>query len=101
MKRLFTILFAAIIGFNAHVKADEGMWLLTMLDQLNMGTMTEMGLKLSAEEIYNLNQTGVANAVVSMGRGFCTGEIVSSKGLLFTNHHCGRGFVQSHSIGRT
>ncbi|MEE4115828.1 MAG: S46 family peptidase [Marinilabiliaceae bacterium] len=97
MKRLLTILFAAIIGFNVHIKADEGMWLLTMLDQLNMGTMTEMGLKLSADEIYNLNQTGVANAVVSMGRGFCTGEIVSSKGLLFTNYHCGRGFVQSHS----
>lgn len=97
MKRLITILFAVILGFNAQLRADEGMWLLSLLDQLNIGTMTEMGLELSAEEIYSLNQPGVVNAVVSMGRGFCTGEIVSSQGLLFTNHHCGYGFIQSHS----
>ena len=96
MKRFLSILFAAIIGFNASVKADEGMWLLPLLDQLNMGTMTEMGLKLSAEEIYSLNQPSIKDAIVIFGGG-CTGEIVSAKGLLFTNHHCGYGAIQSHS----
>ena len=96
MKRLLTILFAAIIGFNASVKADEGMWLLSLLDQLNIGTMTEKGLVLSAEDIYSLNQPSIKDAIIIFGGG-CTGEIVSSKGLLFTNHHCGYGAIQSHS----
>lgn len=97
MKKILIVLLTIVVGFNARVKADEGMWLLPLLEQLNMGTMTELGLKLSAEEIYSLNQPSLVNAVVSMGRGFCTGEIVSSQGLLFTNHHCGYGFIQSHS----
>ena len=97
MKKILSILFSLIFILNINLKADEGMWLLPLLEQLNMGTMTKMGLKLSSEEIYSLNQPGIAHAVVSMGRGFCTGEIVSSKGLLFTNYHCGRGFVQQHS----
>ena len=96
MKRLITILFAVILGFNAHVKADEGMWLLPLLEQLNMGTMTELGLQLSAEEIYSLNQPSIKDAIVIFGRG-CTGEIVSSQGLLLTNHHCGYGRIQAHS----
>jgi len=96
MKRLLTILFVVVFGFNSQVKADEGMWLLTLLDQLNIGTMTEMGLELSAEDIYSINQASIKDAIVIFGGG-CTGEIVSSRGLLFTNHHCGYGRIQSHS----
>ncbi|MCA1757160.1 MAG: S46 family peptidase, partial [Bacteroidales bacterium] len=96
MKKLFTILIALIMGLNIQTRADEGMWLLPLLDQLNMGTMTEMGLELSAEEIYSLNQPSIKDAIVIFGGG-CTGEIVSSKGLLLTNHHCGYGSIQGHS----
>ncbi|MFP4604056.1 MAG: S46 family peptidase [Bacteroidales bacterium] len=78
------------------VRADEGMWLLTMLEKMNMDRMQEMGLKLSAEDIYNINQSSVKDAVVNFG-GFCTGEIVSDQGLIFTNHHCGYGAIQEHS----
>lgn len=78
------------------VRADEGMWLLPLLEQLNMGTMTEMGLELSAEDIYSINQSSIKDAIVIFGGG-CTAEIVSSQGLLLTNHHCGYGQIQSHS----
>ncbi|MFP4046554.1 MAG: S46 family peptidase [Bacteroidales bacterium] len=78
------------------VRADEGMWLLNMLEKMNMDRMQEMGLKLSAEDIYNINQSSVKDAVVNFG-GFCTGEIVSDQGLIFTNHHCGYGAIQEHS----
>lgn len=95
--KITTLLIAFTLVFTSYTRADEGMWLITLLDELNMGKMTEYGLELSAEEIYSLNQPSVAHAVVSMGGGFCTGEIVSDQGLLFTNYHCGRGFVRNHS----
>ena len=82
------------IGFAA--KADEGMWLLTMLEKMNMDRMQEMGLKLSAEDIYSINHSSVKDAVVNFG-GFCTGEIVSDKGLILTNHHCGEGAIHEVS----
>lgn len=96
MKRLLSILFSLIFILNINLKADEGMWILPLLEQLNMGKMTELGLKLSAEEIYSLNQPSIKDAIVIFGGG-CTAEIVSSKGLLLTNHHCGYGRIQAHS----
>ncbi len=79
------------------VRADEGMWLLPMIEKLYLGKMTELGLKLSAHDIYNLNNASIKDAVVSFNDGSCTGEIVSSDGLLLTNHHCGYGQIQAHS----
>ncbi len=97
MKRKASLLLIGIwLTSIFTASADEGMWLLTMLKKMNMDRMEEMGLKLSAEDIYNINQSSVKDAVVNFG-GFCTGEIVSDQGLIFTNHHCGYGAIQEHS----
>ena len=96
MKRLVALFIALVVSINMSLRADEGMWLLPLLEQLNMGKMTELGLELSAEEIYSLNQPSIKDAIVIFGGG-CTAEIVSSQGLLLTNHHCGYGVIQSHS----
>jgi len=96
MKKLFSLLISLILALNLSVKADEGMWMLPLLKKLNMGTMTELGLKLSAEEIYSINHSSIKDAIVIFGGG-CTGEIVSDQGLLLTNHHCGYGRIQAHS----
>ncbi len=96
MKRIIPFIISLALLFSSGAKADEGMWLLPLLEKLNMGTMTKMGLKLSADEIYSINQASIKDAVVIFGGG-CTGEIVSSQGLLLTNHHCGYGTINSHS----
>jgi hypothetical protein len=96
MKKLVSLLIALIFSLNMSLRADEGMWLLPLLEQLNMGKMTELGLQLSADEIYSLNKPSIKDAIVIFGGG-CTAEIVSSQGLLLTNHHCGYGTIQSHS----
>jgi hypothetical protein len=96
MKKSFVILVILVLSFGFKAKADEGMWLLPLIEKLNIGKMTELGLKLSAEDIYSLNKASLKDAIVIFGGG-CTGEIVSSQGLLLTNHHCGYGTIQSHS----
>ncbi len=96
MKKLFSILVILILSLGLKVRADEGMWLLPLIEKLNIGKMTELGLKLSAEDIYSLNKASVKDAIIIFGGG-CTGEIVSSQGLILTNHHCGYGSIQSHS----
>lgn len=95
--RKFLIVVLALITFTvSRARADEGMWLLPLLEKLNVGTMTEMGLKLTAEDIYSINQASLKDAIVIFGGG-CTAEIVSPEGLLLTNHHCGYGQIQNHS----
>ena len=96
MKKLFivSVIFLLSLGYTA--RADEGMWLLPLIEKMNIGKMTELGLKLSAEDIYSLNKACVKDAIVIFGGG-CTGELVSSQGLILTNHHCGYGSIQSHS----
>jgi hypothetical protein len=96
MKKLFAILIILFLSFGFRVKADEGMWLLPLIEKLNMGKMTELGLKLSADDIYSLNKASIKDAVVIFGGG-CTAEIVSPQGLVLTNHHCGYGSIQAHS----
>ncbi len=96
MKKLVAITIILLLGTGNLLRADEGMWLLPLIEKKNMGKMTELGLKLSAEDIYSLNKASVKDAIVIFGGG-CTGEIVSSQGLILTNHHCGYGSIQAHS----
>lgn len=96
MKKLLLVLLMIFSGYGLKALPDEGMWLLPLLEKLNIGKMTEMGLKLTAEDIYSVNKASLKDAIVIFGGG-CTGEIVSPEGLLLTNHHCGYGQIQSHS----
>ncbi|RZM29102.1 MAG: serine protease, partial [Pedobacter sp.] len=85
MKRIVhLLLFAMVISFGGEVKADEGMWL-PMLIGKNYEQMKKQGFKLTAKDLYNANGSSMKDAIVHFG-GFCTGEIVSDKGLIFTNH---------------
>ncbi|MEA3444470.1 MAG: S46 family peptidase, partial [Bacteroidota bacterium] len=100
MKKIVFIVISLILTLQINLKADEGMYLLSMLQKLNLGNK---GMVLSADDIYAINNSSLKDAVVGLGRAsnpyrfFCTGEIVSDKGLFITNHHCGYGAVQSHS----
>ena len=94
MKKLFLLLAAACVTLSAA--ADEGMWMLPYLQKMNAKDMKARGCKLSAEEIYSMNNSSLKDAIVIFGGG-CTGEIVSPEGLLFTNHHCGYGSIQALS----
>ena len=94
MKKLFLSLFiVASLCFN--LRADEGMWI-PMLLQNNEQDMQEMGMNITAEDIYSINHSSMKDAVVLFDGG-CTGEIVSNQGLLLTNHHCGFDWIQYHS----
>jgi len=78
------------------VRAEEGMWLPFLLQNLNEARMKELGLQLSATDIYDVNNSSLKDAIVHFGGG-CTSELISSEGLLLTNHHCGYSRIQSHS----
>ena len=94
MKKLFLSLVLSIsLTFSF---AGEGMWLPLLLKALNEAEMQSMGMRMTAEDIYSVNQGSLKDAIVHFG-GFCTGEIISRSGLVLTNHHCGYGAVQSHS----
>ena len=96
MRKFLSILVILVTFSGFQARADEGMWLLPLIEKLNIGTMTDMGLKLTAEDIYSLNKASMKDAIVIFGGG-CTGEIVSPEGLLLTNHHCGYSSIQRHS----
>ena len=90
------LISALVALFTLNTFADEGMWLLPLLKKLNLKDMEAKGLKLTAEDIYSVNNSSLKDAIVIFGGG-CTGEIVSPNGLLFTNHHCGFGSIQALS----
>ena len=98
MKFYTKLIFTFFISINfLFVKADEGMWLPMLLGEATYKNMVECGIKLTPEEIYNANNSSLKDAIVALGGGFCTGEIISDQGLMMTNHHCGFGTIQANS----
>ena len=95
MKRIITIITALTL-FAGSAFADEGMWLLPLIQKMNGKAMKELGCELTPKQIYDINHTSLKDAIVQFGGG-CTGEIISSEGLLVTNHHCGYGNIQKLS----
>ena len=98
IRKIFSILFITLLS-TINVNADEGMWLPHLLQTMNEKDMKECGLQLTAEDLYSVNNSSLKDAIVSFG-GFCTGEMISSKGLLLTNHHCGYEQIQEQSSVR-
>ncbi|MBO6079017.1 MAG: S46 family peptidase [Bacteroidaceae bacterium] len=94
MKR--TIFILALFMAVTSVRADEGMWMLPTLKKMNQADMKKLGLKIKASDIYNEKKASIKDAVVQFGGG-CTGEFISDKGLLVTNHHCGYSSIQGLS----
>lgn len=103
IKKLSLLLMAVLLFMGTQVKADEGMWIPMLLEKYNIEDMQKAGFKLSAADIYDINKACLKDAVIGLGREgspfhhFCTGELISDKGLIVTNHHCGYGAIQNHS----
>ena len=93
MKRTLLTLFCTLLALAAS--ADEGMWLPSLISQ-RIDDMRAKGFRLTAEDIYSINKASMKDAVVLFNGG-CTGELISSEGLLLTNHHCGYDAIQAHS----
>lgn len=103
-KKILSLFMTCLLALNfAYAKGDpqpinpnEGMWLPHLIKMLNIDDMKKLGFQLSAEDLYSVNKSSIKDAVVQLG-GFCTAEVVSSQGLLFTNHHCGYDAIATHS----
>ena len=93
MKRTLLTLFCTLLALAAS--ADEGMWLPSLISQ-RIDDMRAKGFRLTAEDIYSINKASMKDAVVLFNGG-CTGELISSEGMLLTNHHCGYDAIQAHS----
>ncbi|SDX13526.1 dipeptidyl-peptidase 7. Serine peptidase. MEROPS family S46 [Lutibacter oricola] len=97
----YLLLAIAFISISAFAQVDTkkiqgGMWIPSLLEGMNEDEMQLLGSKMTAEDIYSVNKSSLKDAIGHFGNG-CTSELISSKGLLLTNHHCGYGRIQSHS----
>ncbi len=96
MKKFLLTLATALLLMPAALRADEGMWLLPLLEKMNADALRNLGSRLTPEQIYSVNHSSIKDAVVQFGGG-CTAEIISGSGLLVTNHHCGYSSIQALS----
>ncbi|MCD4736908.1 MAG: S46 family peptidase [Bacteroidales bacterium] len=95
MKKYFLLALILLVVFRPFTRADEGMWVPLFIESV-YDDMKDMGLSLTPEEIYSINNSSLKDAIAIFGRG-CTSELISDQGLLLTNHHCGYGRIQAHS----
>jgi len=97
MKKIVTLIlgFALVIS-SQFAKADEGMWIPALLTN-NYAEMQRLGLTMTPEQVYSINNSSMKDAIVRLGSGFCTGEVISNQGLILTNHHCGYSAIQKLS----
>jgi len=101
-KRIIVLFVAIFVAFTSTVKADEGMWILSLIHK-NYEDMKKQGFKLTANDVYNINKASLKDAICGLSNErfpmgfFCSAEIVSGQGLLLTNHHCGYESIQNHS----
>src|SRR5262245_26258564 len=96
MRSLRALFLGLSLLISSVILANEGIWLPLLLEKMNEKEMKGLGMKISAKDIYSINNGSLKDAIVSLG-DFCTAEIISSKGLLLTNHHCGFDAIQNHS----
>jgi hypothetical protein len=96
IKKVGLIFLSSLLLSVGTLRADEGMWMLPLIQKLNSKQMSDMGFKLSAKEIYDINKSSLKDAVMIFGGG-CTAELISKDALLLTNHHCGYGAIQKLS----
>ena len=99
MKKLTFILVSVFLlsSIYATTPPDEGMWLPMFIKDYNYEQMQKLGLNLTPEQLYDINNSSLKDAIVQLGGGFCTGEMISKDGLMLTNHHCGYQFIFNHS----
>ncbi len=97
MKQFQATLIVALLSVSSILRADEGMWLIHMLERIAAAEMNQAGLNLTAEEIYDINNASLKDAIVRLNGGMCTGEVISSQGLVLTNHHCAYDAIQGFS----
>ncbi|MDP4842922.1 MAG: S46 family peptidase [Salibacteraceae bacterium] len=97
MKRLIIVFVGLVMLLPTTTRADEGMWLPLLVKRLNYQDMKAHGLQLSADEIYDVNNASLKDAIVVLNGGSCTAEMISGQGLFLTNHHCAYGSIQDNS----
>ena len=93
LKKTLTLLLLLVLATGRILVAEEGMWIPLLLEKYKIADLQKAGFKLTAEDIYSVNQASMKDAIVIFGGG-CTGEMISAEGLLITNHHCGYGTIQ-------
>ncbi len=97
MKKLKLVLISIALVFSLGARANEGMWLINLISNYNLENMQKLGFELTADQLYSINHASIKDGVVALNYGSCTGEFISEKGLLLTNHHCAYDDIQKLS----